>query len=229
MESTPVRVRVNCAAKMSGGVALVCLAGAVLAPTVATAASSSPVHLVAQVSVLHPADGPGGGPGAGPGGGSDGSPGSNIAPSPLPHGSHDGGSGGSSPGSNIAPSPLPHGSHDGGSNASSTSSDSSTAGSPAAGGGAPDSSGIAGIFQKIAAFFGFHIQPDTPQTAGTPAKVTKPATAGQQVAEAPQQNRPPNAAIGASRNQAGKAAPTPDTVVQSVLTGVSKIIHSVVH
>jgi hypothetical protein len=228
---------VNCAAKMSGGVALVCLAGAVLAPTVATAASSSPVHLLALVSVLHPADGPGGGPGAGPGGGSDGSPGSDIAPSPLRHGSHDGGPGGDSPGSNIAPSPLPHGSHDSGANASSTSSDSSTAGSPAAGGGAPDSSGIAGIFQKIAAFFGFHVGQPSAQAADAPAKVAKPAAAGQQeadtagqhVAGTPRQNRPPNAAIGASRNQAAKAAPTPDTVVQSVLTGVSKIIHSVVH
>ena len=95
MVLTPFLSRKRPAAMVTGGVAMVCLAGAWLTPISAgtaqpTTASPPPAaHLVAVVtslpSIQPTVDGPGGGPGGGSGGGSDGSPGNAVAPGPTKH------------------------------------------------------------------------------------------------------------------------------------------------
>lgn len=236
MVSTPVRPRVARAAAASGGLALAC--AAVLAPaSVATHAGraqlTAPVQLVAEVSAWHPAD-----LGGGPSGGSDGAPGGDVAPAPAhPRSPGSNGSGSASlgaPAVDVAPHPdrprSPGGGSDGGAAAASA---------PAAG-VAQDSSGIGAIFQQIESFFGIH--PDKPGPAAqsaaaapeVPAKPVRgaPAAASGSPDQAAQLADPAKKVLPAGvlgQNQDGKIAPTPDTVIRSVLSGVSKVIHSVVH
>jgi hypothetical protein len=113
MVSTPVTSRLRPTTLVSGGAAMVCLAGAWLTPISAnsahlttanppsaatSSASGATVRLVADVTSL-PSWPAAGGPGGGPGGGSDGSPGNAVVPGPTKHESSGGSSSSASDGS----------------------------------------------------------------------------------------------------------------------------------
>jgi hypothetical protein len=162
MVSPPVMSRVRPAALVSGGAAMVCLAGAWLTPISANTAhptSASPpsaatssasgvtVRPIADVTSLRSAWPAAGGPGSGPGGGSDGSPGNAVAPSPAKHESN-GGSSSSGSGGSVS------------SHASSSH----------------DSGPVGAVFKTVGRWFG--LSADRSPASGDSAEGAHPAAAG---------------------------------------------------
>ncbi|HEX4361971.1 MAG TPA: hypothetical protein VH141_30855 [Pseudonocardia sp.] len=214
MVLTPVMSRVRATAVVSGGAAMVCLAGvgftalpatqpASSGPSAALAseASASSVRLVAQVTPL-PASrsasrvlasgGLGGGPGGGSGGGSDGSAGDAVAPSPAKHAS----SGGSS------------------------SSSSTASGASGGHGSSAESPGlVSGIFKHVGHWLG--LSSDDSKASGDSVsnapKPAKPAGAGS--------GKAGSDGSGGASAPGGKSADASDAggVIHSVFAGIGRL------
>jgi hypothetical protein len=226
MLSTPVMSRVRPAALVSGGAAMVCLAGAWLTPISAntahptsasppsaatSSASGATVRPIADVTSLRSAWPAAGGPGSGPGGGSDGSPGNAVAPSPAKHESN-GGSSSSGSGGSVS------------SHASSSH----------------DSGPVGAVFKTVGRWFG--LSADRSPASGDSAEGAHPAAAPHAdrasgasgasdqdpTAAAPKQVKPSSASGAAGDDKSSKtsAAAGIGDVIHRVFSGVGRLFSS---
>jgi hypothetical protein len=226
MMTKSAKSRATATAMVSGGMAMVCLAGAWLGPAgtarptgpdlpaaAGSSASSPTVYLVTDNTPLHSALQTTGGPGGGPGGGSDGSPGDAVAPAPTRHGSNG------------------------------ESSSSASGGSAGGHASAPRDSGpVDGVFKTVGRWLG--LSPDNvaaggdsagaKHPAGTSAKGTSANSAStDSAAQTP--DRKPTAGLpeqaGSAGGAAGKSSPSstaPDVggLIHDVLSGVGQLLGS---
>jgi hypothetical protein len=200
MVSTPIRSWARPTAMVSGGVAMVCLAGAWHAPIsthpthpgatpAATAAASGvTVRLVAEITSLRPGWPAAGGPGGGLGGGSGGSPGDAVAPSPTRHQSNSGASSSTSGGSVNRQASASH-----------------------------DAGPVQTAFNTVGRWLG--LSHDAPSSSDSSA--TQDSTTAM-----PKQIKSAGAGAGGEGTAAGKSATT--SSASSSASGVGGMIHSVV-